>query len=234
MTTEPAQPPLAFNPFDPAFRIDPYPTYRRLHEDPPAEAGPFGLKMLVRYADCSSMLRHPLAGNDQRKTPNFAEQVRQSGFDPDEEMTRTRPFLSLDPPDHTRLRGIVNKAFTPRVVEDLRPRIKQIVDDLLDAAQQKGSMDIIEDVAYPLPVQRHLRDDGRAAGGQRHLPRLVGRGRPLASTPKTSSRRTYARSASRSSSSSATTSRNSSSRSAPSRATTCSPRLSRRRSPATA
>jgi cytochrome P450 len=152
MTTEPAQPPLAFNPFDPAFRVNPYPTYRRLHEDPPTEAGPFGLKMLVKYADCASMLRHPSAGNDPRKTPGFADVIRQQGLDPDEEMQRSRPFLSMDPPDHTRLRGIVNKAFTPRVVEDLRPRIKQIVDDLLDASQQKGSMDIIEDVAYPLPV----------------------------------------------------------------------------------
>ncbi len=152
MTTEPAPTPLAFNPFDPAFRVDPYPTYRQLHEDPPRGAGPFGLQMLVKYADCASMLRHPAAGNDPRKTPNFAEMSRQAGFDPDEEMARSRPFLSLDPPDHTRLRGIVNKAFTPRVVENLRPRVKQIVDDLLDAAEKKGSMDIIEDVAYPLPV----------------------------------------------------------------------------------
>jgi cytochrome P450 len=67
-------------------------------------------------------------------------------------MQRSRPFLSLDPPDHTRLRAIVNKAFTPRVVENLRPRVRQIVDDLLDAAEKRGAMDVIEDVAYPLPV----------------------------------------------------------------------------------
>jgi cytochrome P450 len=152
MTADPAQAPVAFNPFDPAFRIDPYPTYRRLHEHPPAEAGPFGLRMLVRYDDCASMLRHPAAGNDQRKMPNFPEMARQAGFDPDEEMRETRPFLSLDPPDHTRLRGIVNKAFTPRVVEDLRPRISEIVEGLLDAAEKRESMDVIEDLAYPLPV----------------------------------------------------------------------------------
>jgi cytochrome P450 len=123
-----------------------------LREEPPDGVGPFGLKMLVRYDDCASLLRHPAAGNDQRKTPNFVEQARLAGLDPDEEMTRSRPFLSLDPPDHTRLRGIVNKAFTPRVVENLRPRIKEIVDELLNAAERRGAMDIIEDVAYPLPV----------------------------------------------------------------------------------
>jgi cytochrome P450 len=152
MTTEPTQAPAAFNPFDPAFRVDPYPTYRRMHEELPEGTGPFGLKMLVKYADCASLLRHPMAGNDQRKMPDWPEIARQAGLDPDEEMKQSRPFLSLDPPDHTRLRGIVNKAFTPRVVENLRPRIQAIVNGLLDAAEKRGSMDIIEDVAYPLPV----------------------------------------------------------------------------------
>ncbi len=61
-------------------------------------------------------------------------------------------MLDRDPPDHTRLRGLVNKAFTPRVVEMLRPRIQQIVDGLLDAADGAGAMDLIEDFAYPIPV----------------------------------------------------------------------------------
>jgi cytochrome P450 len=61
-------------------------------------------------------------------------------------------MLSSDPPEHTRLRKLVSKAFTPRAVEDLRPRIQEIVDYLLDEAEKKGSMDLVNDVAYPLPV----------------------------------------------------------------------------------
>jgi unspecific monooxygenase len=61
-------------------------------------------------------------------------------------------MLDRDPPDHTRLRGLVSKAFTPRVVEGLRPRVQQIVDGLLDQNAARGSMELIEDFAYPLPV----------------------------------------------------------------------------------
>jgi cytochrome P450 len=64
-----------------------------------------------------------------------------------------RPFLFMDPPDHTRLRGLVQKAFTPKTVENLRPRIQEIVDDLMAQALGRGSMDVIEDLAYPLPVR---------------------------------------------------------------------------------
>src|SRR2546430_15312997 len=61
-------------------------------------------------------------------------------------------MLDRDPPDHTRLRGLVSKAFTPRVVEGLRPRIQQIVDGLLEGVAAKRSMDLIEEFAYPIPV----------------------------------------------------------------------------------
>jgi cytochrome P450 len=63
------------------------------------------------------------------------------------------PFLFRDPPDHTRLRGLVQKAFTPRVVEGLRPRLEEICDGLLDAAFERGEVDLVADYAYPLPVQ---------------------------------------------------------------------------------
>ena len=61
-------------------------------------------------------------------------------------------MLDRDPPDHTRLRGLVSKAFTPRALESLRPRIQQIVDGLLDQIERRGEMDLIEEFAYPLPV----------------------------------------------------------------------------------
>jgi hypothetical protein len=69
-----------------------------------------------------------------------------------EAMEGKRPFLLLDPPDHTRLRGLVSKAFTPRMVATLRPRIERLVAGLLDALQPTGGMDVIRDVAYPLPA----------------------------------------------------------------------------------
>src|SRR5262249_50888845 len=61
-------------------------------------------------------------------------------------------MLGADPPDHTRLRGLVSKAFTPRMIEQLRPRIQQIADELLDAVQDQGRMDLITAFAYPLPM----------------------------------------------------------------------------------
>ena len=61
-------------------------------------------------------------------------------------------MLQTDPPDHTRLRRLVSKAFTPRMIEQLRPRIQQITDELLDAVQEQGAMDLIADFAYPLPI----------------------------------------------------------------------------------
>jgi cytochrome P450 len=64
----------------------------------------------------------------------------------------SKPMLFLDPPDHTRLRSLVSKAFTPKAVEAMRPHIADLVDDLLDAAATKGEIDVVEDLAFPLPV----------------------------------------------------------------------------------
>lgn len=145
---------LVFNPFDPAFRADPYPMYRRFREEDPAHFSDLAqIRVLSKYADCAVLLRDPRTSNDQTKAESWADQVRAQGFDPDEIMAeRARPFLFTDPPDHTRLRGLVNKAFTPRVVEGLRPRIQEIVDRLLDAAAERGEIDVIADLAFPLPV----------------------------------------------------------------------------------
>ena len=139
--------PVVFNPLDPNFRIDPYPVYRRLLEEDPVHQSPLGVRVLSRYADCVAVLK------DRRWSSDFrnAEQLPFDSFDEDL-LGEARPFLFLDPPDHTRLRGLVSKAFTPRVVEGLRPRIQVLVDELLDRVAEKGSMEVIEDLAYPLPV----------------------------------------------------------------------------------
>jgi cytochrome P450 len=146
--------PITFNPFDPEFRADPYPIYRRLRQEAPVyymEA--VDLYVLSRYDDAAALLRHPKASTDDQKAPDFRDRVLAMGMDPDQVIAEsTRPFLFMDPPDHTRLRALVNKAFTPKVVETLRPRIEKWVDDLLDAAEQRGEMDIIPDIAFLLPV----------------------------------------------------------------------------------
>jgi len=155
MTTTDAQPTgqVLFNPFDPAFRADPYPIFRRMREEEPVHQSPFGMLVLSRYDDCVAMLRDHRSSSDGQNSDDFKEAWQRGDVDADAMLMSTRPFLFMDPPDHTRLRGLVNKAFTPRVVEQLRPRIQQIVDECIAAAATKGEMDVIADLAYPLPVR---------------------------------------------------------------------------------
>ena len=152
--TEAAAPPL-FNPFDPEFRTNPYPVYQRLRTEAPVHQGQFGGWVLSRFAECEAVLGdHRRFSSDGRNSEAYHEFVAQrGGLTPEEQaLEASRPFLFRDPPDHTRLRGLVSKAFTPRRVEALRPRIQQIVDELIDTVGGGGSMDVIEDLAYPLPV----------------------------------------------------------------------------------
>ena len=134
-----------FHPMDPEFVADPYPTYHRLRTEDPVHHSSLGLWMLTRYEDVAAVLR------DSRlvKEPIPAVVAARMGW-----ITPASPLsmLDRDPPDHTRLRGLVSKAFTPRVVELLRPRVQQIVDGLLDRVADAHVMDLIDDFAYPLPV----------------------------------------------------------------------------------
>jgi cytochrome P450 len=135
---------LTYNPFLPEVRADPYPTYRALREADPVHRSPFmAMWILTRYEDVALVLRDPRFLADRTQWDGFQEL---EGVDP------TRSLLSLDPPDHTRMRTLVSKAFTPRMVERLRPQAQAIVDDALAAAAQRGGMELIEDLAYPLPV----------------------------------------------------------------------------------
>ena len=144
--------PVVFNPLDPAFRADPYSVYRRLRSEAPIHRSAFGALVISRYADCLAILRDPRSSSDRRNAEAYQNAVEQGLIDPDQRLLRTPSFLVLDPPDHTRLRGLVSKAFTPKVVDGLRPRIQGLVDDLLDVVAGRGSMDVIEELAYPLPV----------------------------------------------------------------------------------
>src|SRR5213593_2041883 len=134
-----------FNPMDPEFIADPYPTYHRLRAEDPVHHSPLGFWVLTRYEDVVAALRDPRL----IKEPIAAFVAARFGA-PMPAMGLS--MLDRDPPDHTRLRSLVNKAFTPRVVEGLRPHIQKIVDGLLARVEGAGSMDLIEEFAYPLPV----------------------------------------------------------------------------------
>ena len=136
----------SFNPMDPEFLADPYPTYHRLRAEDPVHHSPLGFWVLTRYEDVAAILR------DARfiKEPLAALVAARFGSEVPRGVGLS--MLDRDPPDHTRLRSLVSKAFTPRVVEGLRPRIQAIVDDLIARAEPAGSMDLIEEFAYPIPV----------------------------------------------------------------------------------
>ena len=138
-----------FNPFDPDFKRDPYPSVRELRETEPVHQTPLGNYILTRYADVVSILRDPSMSSDFRNSVTFQQFRELSPTIPED---RQPSLLFLDPPDHTRLRTLVNKAFTARRIEQLRLRVQEVVDELIAAARERGEMDIVEDLAYPLPV----------------------------------------------------------------------------------
>lgn len=136
-----------FNPLTPEFHANPYPFYQRMRESDPVHLSPLGLWVLTRYDDCVTSLRDPRFGRD-----GF-EAILSAQYGEESETGRLpRSMLFRDPPDHTRLRSLVNRAFTPRVIEGMRGQIQAVVDRLLDQVERRGHMDVIADLAYPLPV----------------------------------------------------------------------------------
>ena len=139
-----------FNPLSPEFIRDPYPAYARLRASDPMHLNSFGAFVASRHAETSLVLRDKRFGKDfvYRSVKRYGEKIM------DEPVFRSMShwMLQQDPPDHTRLRGLVVKAFTARRVEDMRPRIQQDVDQTLDAVADRGDMDLIADFAYRLPV----------------------------------------------------------------------------------
>jgi cytochrome P450 len=139
-----------FNPLAPEFIRDPYPFYDRLRATDPMHLTPFGTFAASRHAEVSLVLRDKRFGKDyvERTVRRYGPQIME------EPVFRSMShwMLQQDPPDHTRLRGLVVKAFTARRVEDMRPRIQHIVDETLDAIAGHGHMDLIEDFAFRLPV----------------------------------------------------------------------------------
>ncbi len=136
---------VKWDPVDPAFRADPYPTYEALVREDPFHRSPYGPLVLSRYDDVMAVLRHPAASSDFRKSPQWGPLYQ----DPE---APAPAFIFLDPPDHTRLRGLVSRAFTPKRVEELRPRAQRVVDEVLGKAAVAGGMEVVGQLAFPLPV----------------------------------------------------------------------------------
>jgi hypothetical protein len=133
--------------FDPAHRPDPYPLYAQLREAGPFSVGDHGeLTIVGTHERCAAALRDPAFSSDRSRSLLPRRFTR-------EDEHRNASFLSLDPPDHTRLRRLVSKAFTARVVAELEPRIRQIVDELFAGFADGDHVDIVPQLAYPLPVR---------------------------------------------------------------------------------
>jgi cytochrome P450 len=139
-----------FNPLAPEFIRNPYPYYERLRTTDPMHVNAHGAFVASRHAEASLVLRDKRFGKEyvertiRRYGPQIMEEPVFRGM--------SHMMLQQDPPDHTRLRGLVVKAFTARRVEDMRPRIQQVVDQTLDRIIPRGKMDLIEDFAFRLPV----------------------------------------------------------------------------------
>jgi cytochrome P450 len=143
---------VSFNPFLPGYTDNPYPHFAELRDGNPIEQNELGFWALWRYAEAAEVLRAKLSVQDDKVIhvgpmadvweKAYAERGIEAGV---------VSMLDLDPPDHTRLRKLVSKAFTPRTIEELTPAVEKLVDDALDAIDEAGSVNLIDALAFPLP-----------------------------------------------------------------------------------
>ncbi len=146
---------------DPEHRRDPYPLYRELRDVAPVHRSSLGATFLTRHADCHQVLRDPRCGKpDAEWDARFPQPPGLLGSRPameaaeyDETNAALRStILFLNPPDHSRVRGLVSRAFTPKRVASLEPAIVRMLDDLLDPIAERGEAEIMGDLAFRLPV----------------------------------------------------------------------------------
>src|SRR5262245_16207934 len=146
---------VTFDIWNPKVRANPQAMYAQMRVEAPIYAGIGPITgrrfwFFTRYDDCVAVLKDPRFGKEFRNvlTPEqLASQPDDAAF-----ASINRHLLDLDPPDHTRLRALVHKAFTPRIVENLRPRIQEIANNLLDGAQDQREFDLLDTYGFPLPI----------------------------------------------------------------------------------
>jgi len=142
-----------FNPFLPAHRNDPHATWRALRDEAPVyRSRVFGGWICTRYDDVLRILRDQNFTTDRSETVLMRTVMRLARRDPDFAGMLGRNLLTLDGAEHRRLRKLVAKAFTPRRIEGMRPQLEATVQDLLDRAGENGEMEVVAELAYPLPV----------------------------------------------------------------------------------
>ncbi|GAB3351014.1 cytochrome P450 [Lysobacter tyrosinilyticus] len=142
--------PELFNPFKPGFDENPYEHYRTLRDTNPVQEHPMGFWFVSRHADVSALLR------DARLSVADSNLAAGPMRDQYEKLIANAPvklvtLLDSDPPDHTRLRSLVGKVFTPRSIAALEPMVTELVDESLDRIADAGSVNLIDALAFPLP-----------------------------------------------------------------------------------
>ncbi len=139
----------------PAFRAAPFPFFARLRAERPVYPttlqGKTPLWLVSRYEDIIALLKDDRFATERRRTMT-PEEGRRAPWVPPMFRPLERNMLDLDPPDHSRLRALVHRAFTPRLVERMRERVQALADELLDAAAARGEMELVRDYALPLPM----------------------------------------------------------------------------------
>lgn len=147
---------MALNPFAPGFFADPYSHYASLRDAGDAIRTPVGL-LIHRYDDCFEVLRTPGTSVDEANVTSSLSFSMLRDFGQERSEPGRRAMSNIDPPDHTRVRRLVSRAFTVRRIEGLRARVKDLVEELLRAvaaeAAEKDSVDLIGSYAFPLPFQ---------------------------------------------------------------------------------
>ncbi|MEE2697553.1 MAG: cytochrome P450 [Actinomycetota bacterium] len=139
----------SWNPFDPEFLVDPYPTYARLRDEDPVHRTPIGTLIVSRYEDVHQVLRDTETSVSRFETnaevPEHMLPLQALRAE------REPSILGLDPPDHTRLRGLVQRTFTPRSIDRMREQTSAIVDELLDELSGRDEIELISDYAFVIP-----------------------------------------------------------------------------------
>jgi len=139
----------------PEGRRDPYPRYRAIRERAPVHKSALELWVVSRFDDCQQVLRHPQMGKSDDASAQRLGLTEAELAELTAGRMRQPSLLFLNPPDHTRLRSLVQMAFTPRTVEELRPHIARLTDELLDSVEDlsaAGPVDVMQALAFPLPV----------------------------------------------------------------------------------
>lgn len=150
--TDSPEPELLFNPFAPGFAENPYEQYGRLRAVDPVHHHPLGFWVLTRYDDVNAMVRADLSVEERNAAPSpMTEIFAAAGLDGRPAALNGLMMLDRDPPDHTRLRRLVAKAFTPRSIAALEPRITELVAAALNRIETAGEADLVAELAFPLP-----------------------------------------------------------------------------------